>query len=675
MTPIAGMLAAIEGGAILSRTRVVSTRLATLLFLITTLTAGYFLYVWLLRLTSGIPSTVGISAHLLPADALTLTACSVGFLFADPYQHIVRTFASAQPGSAFARRILSWSMATLLGCGAVRTALQAYHFVNLQEGTGLMVLAAVMVLGAVLHNHTRLLNQTWWAERRTLRSLQKVLHERQALVDQVEQERRRIDAVLAAAVDYSIIATNIEGRIIVFNEGASLMLGYTPEETVNKRTPLDFHDYDELAERARALNVDPGFDVFRVVPNYGRADAREWTYVRKDGRRLPVWLSVTTLLDKDGGIAGYVSVARDLSLEKRSQRDREGLLNIGQELLCLADRRGVLHLASPSFARVTGYSPPDLVGRGFFEFVKAEDHAKTHQCFSQVEKGQAVQRFENRWCTRDGRQRIISWDLSPPDSDGMIFASGWDVTDEQARAHKLQRHLDFEQHLIGIVSHDLRNPVAAISLSAEAIARQSEHPDKVLRLARRISRASGRATRMIHDLLDFTQARLGGGLHVEIAPVDLQTLLGQVVDELQASYPLRRINLEMPPMPNVEGDADRLAQLFSNLLNNSLKYGQADMPVMVSGHAEKQICALAVHNKGPPIPADLMPHLFSPLHRGPNKSCETDRSIGLGLYIASEVARAHGGSISVESTAEAGTTFIVHLPLLHSDGSANAVEK
>jgi signal transduction histidine kinase len=179
----------------------------------------------------------------------------------------------------------------------------------------------------------------------------------------------------------------------------------------------------------------------------------------------------------------------------------------------------------------------------------------------------------------------------------------------------------------------------------------------------RILSSAERAQRMIAGLLDFTQARIGGGFVLQHAPVDLHELAGGMVEEMQVVHPEREIRFEPSGDAQGEWDPDRLAQLLTNLMNNALVHGLKDAPVQVRVHGEPTSVVLSVHNEGKPIPPAELPQLFKPMRRGigadrPAKS----QSIGLGLYIVEQIVLAHGGTIGVDSSEQKGTTFTVHLP-------------
>ncbi|MCP3104766.1 response regulator [Myxococcus sp. K15C18031901] len=235
------------------------------------------------------------------------------------------------------------------------------------------------------------------------------------------------------------------------------------------------------------------------------------------------------------------------------------------------------------------------------------------------------------------------------------------VTEERRVHEELRRRSEFEQQLVGIVSHDLRNPLAAISMSVGLLEKKGDLSDGQRRAVQRIGQASERAARMIRDLLDFTKARLGGGIALHRQPTDLKDVVQQVLDEVQLAHPGRHVQVEVSEARG-EWDPDRIAQVVSNLVANAVAYSPPDAPVRVRAFAEGPSAVLAVYNGGEPIPAQLMSRLFEPMTRGALREGQSTRSIGLGLYIVRDIIRGHGGRVDVVSSREDGTTFTVYLP-------------
>jgi sigma-B regulation protein RsbU (phosphoserine phosphatase) len=231
----------------------------------------------------------------------------------------------------------------------------------------------------------------------------------------------------------------------------------------------------------------------------------------------------------------------------------------------------------------------------------------------------------------------------------------------RAQEREAQARAVLAEQLIGIVSHDLRTPLGAVVLGATLLG-TGEITTAQTRVVNRIASAATRANRLITDLLDFTQARLGGGLRVSRSEFDLHRLVAECVEELKLAWPGRMIEHHDHGDGTVSADPDRLAQVVTNLTNNALTYGTANRAVSISSIVERHSLSVEVQNHGAPIPAELMPHLFEPLRRGEQQVKLGSRSVGLGLYIVQQIACAHGGGVSVHSTQEEGTTFVVRLP-------------
>lgn len=218
----------------------------------------------------------------------------------------------------------------------------------------------------------------------------------------------------------------------------------------------------------------------------------------------------------------------------------------------------------------------------------------------------------------------------------------------------------FAEQMIGIVSHDLRNPLSAIGLGAALLSRECSTSSQERTLAR-IHRALERANRLIMDLLDFTRARVGRGLAVERGDVDLHEAVSRAVDELSDVYPGRSILHVRHGDGACAADGNRIAQLVANLVSNAVVYGSADSPVTVTSAVVDDACSISVHNTGAPIAPELQARIFEPMTRA-TRHGDAQRSVGLGLFIVSEIAKAHGGVAHVTSSERTGTEFTVTFP-------------
>ncbi len=215
---------------------------------------------------------------------------------------------------------------------------------------------------------------------------------------------------------------------------------------------------------------------------------------------------------------------------------------------------------------------------------------------------------------------------------------------------------------LGILGHDLRNPLHAVTLLAELLSRSGKLDPESLKMASTIAASGNAMGRMIGDLLDFTGTRLGAKMIVTPAPMDLQSLCQEVLDEMAAVHPSQSFHLECKGDLSGMWDAQRLRQMLSNLLGNAVQHGGEATPVFLRAEAQGDEIILTVHNQGATIPEQSGALIFEPMLR--NTTPDSNRpagSIGLGLYVAREIANAHGGAISFRS-ADAETVFTVRLP-------------
>jgi len=207
---------------------------------------------------------------------------------------------------------------------------------------------------------------------------------------------------------------------------------------------------------------------------------------------------------------------------------------------------------------------------------------------------------------------------------------------------------EFRERFLGIVSHDLRNPLNAIGIGAAAMLRREETPPGVARLAGRILASVDRMARMISDLLDLTRGRLGGGIPISPQPVDLPAVAKTTLDTLKASYPERQIVNCTRGDLHGEWDPDRLGQVIGNLVGNALEHGDRGAPVQMELVDAGEDVTIRVHNAGKAIPSDEIPHVFEAFWRGGNEP-KANGGLGLGLFIANQIVRSHGGRIDVDS--------------------------
>jgi PAS domain S-box-containing protein len=241
----------------------------------------------------------------------------------------------------------------------------------------------------------------------------------------------------------------------------------------------------------------------------------------------------------------------------------------------------------------------------------------------------------------------------------------------EAVRDELHRRAEFDKQLIGIVSHDLRNPMNAIGIATALLLNRGQLNEQSVRIVKRIMSSSDRAVRLIQDFLDFTKARVTGRIPVSPKPANIRELARQVFDEVLLTQPSRQATIVHEGEDEGTWDPDRLAQVIGNLLSNAFQHSPASSIVRLTTRGDHDGVNIDVHNEGTPISPDDLARLFEPFERGTDASA-SGRSIGLGLYISRQIIEAHGGRIEVRSVEGEETRFTVWLPR-HASADSDAL--
>jgi signal transduction histidine kinase len=260
--------------------------------------------------------------------------------------------------------------------------------------------------------------------------------------------------------------------------------------------------------------------------------------------------------------------------------------------------------------------------------------------------------------------------LNTPETIGMfklfaeLIATHLDAVDRlaasEARLLSERETAELREQFIAVLGHDLRNPLASIAAGTRMLSKgnSKEAANEILGLMRK---SVARMSSLIDNVLDFARGRLGGGIAVQRSPQSPESVLGQVIAEFRASSPETKIETTFDLTQQIDCDGGRIAQLFSNLLGNAISHGTAAQPIDVRAATQNGEFELSVANSGEPIPSEAMDRLFQPFYRLSTE--DKQPGLGLGLYIASEIARAHVGTIEVTSSPQE-TRFTFRMPCL-----------
>ena len=498
-------------------------------------------------------------------------------------------------------------------------------------------------------------------------------------------QRTEFQEALLQSAAAAIISTDLDGTITSFNRAAEDLLGYPAAELVGRSNPGAFHLPEEVAARAEELSrelgrpVPPGFEVFVANTRAGGPETREWTYVRRDGSRVPVLLSVSAIRNTAGEATGFLGVARDLTDRKRSQEVQAQLAAIveySDDAILSSTRDGIVTSWNAGAGRLFGYASSEMVGQPLSLIIPPDRREEEHRIAERVLCGDPVEHFETQRRRRDGVLVDVSVTSSATKTaDGRITGVSQIVRDitgqkrTQAKIGALHAQLQHRARQLEsanreltdfayIVSHDLKAPLRGISTLAGWLATDSRDKldadgrEQLDLLQTRVRRLDG----LINGILAYSRA---GRTREEPVVVDLEPLVRNVIDLLE---PPAHIRIEVEtPLPAIRLEAVKTQQLFQNLLSNAIMF--MDKPaglIRVRGFPEAGGWHFLVTDNGPGIEAKYFDRIFQLFQTlAPRDQVE---STGVGLSIVKKIVDGAGGRVWVESQPGLGTTFHFTLP-------------
>jgi PAS domain S-box-containing protein len=503
------------------------------------------------------------------------------------------------------------------------------------------------------------------------------------------------------SANFSSIATDEKGVIQLFNVGAERMLGYTAMEVVDKITPADISDPQELIARAKALShelatpITPGFEALVFKASRGIEDIYELTYFRKDGSRFPAVVSVTALRDAQGGIIGYLLIGTDNTARKQVEaeqklldqrlRDQQfytrSLIESNIDALMTTDPRGIITDVNQQMEALTGCTRDELIGAPFKDYFTDPDQAES--AIKQVLSGNKVTDYELTARARDGKETVVSYNATTfHDRDRKlqgVFAAARDVTErkrfertlqennvelERARAAAEKANLA-KSDFLSSMSHELRSPLNAILGFAQLINSESPPPTPSQTASiDQILHAGWYLLELINEILDLAQIE-SGKLALSREPTALSEILLECQAMIEPQGQKRGVTMTFPPsdLPYfVDADRTRLKQILINLLSNAIKYNQANGAVVVDctliaarSNTPERV-RISVRDTGAGLAPDMISQLFQPFNRlGQERN--TEEGTGIGLVMSKRLVELMGGLIGVESTVGLGSVF------------------
>jgi PAS domain S-box-containing protein len=505
-----------------------------------------------------------------------------------------------------------------------------------------------------------------------------------------------LQSAIFNSANFSSIATDAKGVIQIFNVGAERMLGYAAAEVMNKITPADISDPQEVIARAKALSVElgtpitPGFEALVFKASRGIEDIYELTYIRKDGSRFPAVVSVTALRDAQGGIIGYLLIGTDNSARKQVEaeqklldqrlRDQQfytrSLIESNIDAIMTTDPHGIITDVNKQMEALTGCTRDELIGAPFKNYFTDPERAEA--AIKLVLSEKKVTNYELTARARDGKETVVSYNATTfYDRDRKlqgVFAAARDVTESKRLDQVLQdKNAELESaksaaekanlaksDFLSSMSHELRSPLNAILGFAQLVNSDSPPPtpsqtaniDQILQ-------AGWYLLRLINEILDLAQIE-SGKLALSLEPISLAEVMVECRAMIEPQGQKRGMTMTFPEfdIPSfVRADRTRLKQVLINLLSNAIKYNQPGGTVAVDcTDITPERIRVSVKDSGAGLPPDMLAQLFQPFNRlGRERS--TEEGTGIGLVVSKRVVEMMGGVIGVESTVGGGSVF------------------
>jgi PAS domain S-box-containing protein len=498
------------------------------------------------------------------------------------------------------------------------------------------------------------------------------------------------------SANFSSIATDARGVIQIFNVGAERMLGYKATEVVNAITAADLHDPQELIARAAALSIEfrttiaPGFEALAFKAARGIEDIYELTKIRKDGSRFPAVVSVTALRDAQDAIIGYLLIGTDNTARQEVEEERKrleqglrdqqfytrSLIESSIDALMTCDPRGIITDVNKQTEALTGCTRDELIGAPFKNYFT--DASRAEAGIKRVLAEGRVTNYELTARAIDGNETVVSYNATTFHDRGRrlqgVFAAARDMTElkrfeHTLRQNEIQRERDaahaaelavVNQELEAFsysVSHDLRAPLRHIHGYVEMLQRATDGQlsEKAIHYLKTITDASEEMAQLIDDLLAFSRV---GRAEIRGSAVQLGELVQDVIRSLEMAIDGRPIVWQITPLPTVQGDASLLKQVFTNLVDNAVKYSRMRDPATIqigcSGE-EAGRAVLFVRDDGVGFDMQYSHKLFGVfqrLHRP-----EDFEGTGIGLATVRRIVTRHGGRVWAEGAIDAGATF------------------
>jgi PAS domain S-box-containing protein len=501
--------------------------------------------------------------------------------------------------------------------------------------------------------------------------LERNLRVRQKAAEAINAQREWLRVTLASIGD-AVIATDIEGRVVLLNNVAQSLTGWSQAEAETQSLETVFRIVNQDSRQPAENPVRRALREGKVV-----GLANHTLLIARDGTEKPIDDSAAPIRNRDGKLIGVVLVFRDVT--ERRQADRalreseekyRNIVETANEGIWLLDANARITFANRRMAEILRCTVEEVLGHAKWDFILPEDQEKVRALYERRRAGISEQ-ADIRFLRKDGTTIWTLMAARPLFDEQGTFQGALDLfTDvtERRRAEESLREADRRKdEFLAMLAHELRNPLAPIRNALQLLKLAGNDPGVSQRARELMERQVEYLVRLVDDLLDVSRI-MRGKIELRSEPVELATVLARAVETTQPIIDEEghELTVVLPSGPLwVHGDVVRLAQAVGNLLNNAAKYTEQGGKIRLSAGQEDHQAVIRVRDTGVGIAAEQVPHIFEMFVQGDRRTKNARGGLGIGLSLVRALVRMHGGSVAAHSAGVGkGSEFVVRLPLL-----------
>ena len=482
-------------------------------------------------------------------------------------------------------------------------------------------------------------------------------------------------AKVVESSDDAIVSKDLNSTIITWNKAAERLFGYTAAEAIGKSIrmiiPADRqHEEDYVLGKVGAGESVRHYETVRC---------------RKDGKQVPISLTVSPIYDDAGHVIGASKIARDISdriAGSIAARRLAAVVESSDDAIVTKDLHSIITSWNPAAERMFGYTAEEAIGKSIRMLIPDDLQSEEDDVIAKIKAGERIDHYETVRKRKDGELISISLTISPIlDDKGTIVGASKiarDVTERTRLQSDLEHANRLKDEFLAVLSHELRTPLNAILGYARLLRGNFLPPDQVPRGLETLERNARWLTQIVDDVLDVSRI-VSGKIRLDVQAVDLSNVINNAVATVQPAADAKNVRIQTlidPRSGPISGDPDRLQQVCWNLLSNAVKFTPKNGRVQVRLERVNSHVEIIVSDTGIGIKKEFLPVVFDRFRQADAGPTRRTGGLGLGLAIVKHIVEMHGGSVLAESAGEnQGATFTVHLPLMIVQPSAIAPKR